>query len=507
MKRISKKVKKGAAPLRKALALALTASLAGGLSACAKTPDSSVVARKNSDRLREEAQKEPDTESALGATAKKAPEHYEYTWENTDETLRVVADADVWLPDKDAIPMYEVEGAEFSQELATKIYNYFFEGKETYRLEGSDLTKDKCQERILEQQELIAQTEADDTLSEEEKNNLLEEYRNRLTDYQSIYEDLPDEPTIQKIPVDDTLVKAEYMQSIDGSECYWINCQTDTEHFMLVNWPRDSSGASDLSYWKSGAYEYSGQLGEQLLSDAEKKEAGEQIGIPYSEAKADADDFFESIGIEVEAVASFAVKGIFNEQQEDVISGADEATAFRFVYTRGVDGIPLAATSSHEVPEENAAVMWCYEQIQVYVDRDGIVRTDWEFPIDVKETVSDNVGILSFDAASEIFEKMMPIVYEGDLDGQTEDVQWTIDVEVNQVNLALMRVRDSGGKRTGVLTPAWVFYGTVTHHYHTDNVYEDTGGEQDWDNTTSAPWIVLSVNAVDGSVIDVVEGY
>ena len=129
---------------KRTLPAVLIGSMLFGFTACAKTPDSSIVKQKDVDRLREDAKKTPDEDETLKETAKKAPKHYDYTYENEDKTLTVKADADVWLPDKDTIPMYEAAGEGFSQELTSAVYNYFFEGEETYKLEGTDMTKAKC---------------------------------------------------------------------------------------------------------------------------------------------------------------------------------------------------------------------------------------------------------------------------------------------------------------------------------------------------------------------------
>ena len=64
---------------------------------------------------------------------------------------------------------------------------------------------------------------------------------------------------------------------------------------------------------------------------------------------------------------------------------------------------------------------------------------------------------------------------------------------------------DSGSERKGVYSPAWIFYGKVIEHHKSYNEYTDKWDTNDMQE--QQPWIVLAINAVDGSVIDVVEGY
>ena len=78
----------------------------------------------------------------------------------------------------------------------------------------------------------------------------------------------------------------------------------------------------------------------------------------------------------------------------------------------------------------------------------------------VEEEVSDNVGIISFDQAKDIFEQMMPLTTRGDLEEHEDgDVEIKATATVYEVRLGLLRVRSSGSDRNGLLTPAWLFYG------------------------------------------------
>ncbi len=501
---------------KRTLPAVLIGSMLFGFTACAKTPDSSIVKQKDVDRLREDAKKTPDEDETLKETAKKAPKHYDYTYENEDKTLTVKADADVWLPDKDTIPMYEASGEGFSQELTSAAYNYFFEGKETYRLEGTDMTKAKCQEKILECKQKIAEAENDTELTEEQRQDLISYKSDELKRWQGMYEDAPEKSTLHKVSVDDQLkVQEECKTENENDVVYGVDCQTEDEYFLVINAPVDSSGWSTMGYTRNTELNYSGQQGEELITDEQKHNAEDAIGIALSEAREKADDFFKQINADVQVVASMGIRGFTmvssdSEQEDDfeTIHASEEYTAYKFVYAKSVDDIPLAVTSNSQVSDDETSLIWCYENIYVLVDKSGIIDVHWEFPTEIKKSVSNNVGIISFDQAAKTFEQMMPIIYEGEIEertGSNEKSSMTININVNQVNMSLMRVRDSGGERTGVLTPTWVFYGSVTYNSH--SYYEDTGKWEDFEYSEEAPWIVLAVNAVDGSVIDIVEGY
>jgi hypothetical protein len=128
---------------------------------------------------------------------------------------------------------------------------------------------------------------------------------------------------------------------------------------------------------------------------------------------------------------------------------------------------------------------------------------NWSNPVQVDESISNNVNILPFETAAETFQQMTPLVYQGNIDAHEANstLDAAFDVKVDRVELNLMRVRSSGEALTGLYVPAWVFYGTenlLSHNNDMDSDYEDA---------EPSPWIILAVNAVDATVIDVVAGY
>lgn len=129
----------------------------------------------------------------------------------------------------------------------------------------------------------------------------------------------------------------------------------------------------------------------------------------------------------------------------------------------------------------------------------------------VQDKISENVGMLSFDSAKDIFENMMPLIAEKELeDWNVEYLEVTETITVSDVRLGLMRVRNNENDRTGIMTPAWIFYGDYNHFIHyLPNAPElkYANGVEDDSISKPHPWILLAVNAVDGSVIDITEGY
>lgn len=494
--------------MKRILSLLLALALALSLAACAETPEETIVAQKDSDRLVEAASQgvEEESDNALKAVAAAAPERYTYSYENSDKSVTVNVDAQVVLPEGDSIPMYRVSSGEVDQELVDAIYEYVFQGEETYTWENTGRTKAEYEQLILEEQQKIAKWKDDDSLSEEEREDRIALSQELIDDYTELYETASEESTMQKVLRDSTLEKYESGKTLD--------CETESGKSLSINSEKVGADVwSSIYYIDYGASSWLYSIGDGTPVDETNADSivDGQIGITYAEAKAKADDFLNAIGIEAELCAASLPEGYATVNTdlyaENDLAYADTYTAYCFRYLRTVDGIPVAGTTYSAVPENTQ--IWAYEYIEFIVNENGIVKVEWEFPITVEETVSENVSLLSFDEATDIFEKMMSLTYDAYSEGggANPDISETYDVEVNRVELCLMRVRDSGSARTGLLVPTWVFYGTqtdtVTHHI--ESAETEAGEESSF--TEPEPWIVLAVNAVDGSVIDLLNGY
>ena len=216
---------------------------------------------------------------------------------------------------------------------------------------------------------------------------------------------------------------------------------------------------SFLRYSVTGGYNYSRRQGDpaRSCSDEEKQ----QIGISEEDARKYVDDFVQKTGMDWKIHDTLCIRGFTVRENEDTYGDSGDMiypehdTAYKFILAHSVDGIQSAVTSSAYVPDEcdDTYITWLYEQISVVVEPDGIVDLEWEYPIEVEDSVSDNVGIISFDQAKDIFEQMIPLTTKGDLEEWSDDEnsQVSITADVSDIRLGLMRVRSSGTEKADFL--------------------------------------------------------
>ena len=160
--------------------------------------------------------------------------------------------------------------------------------------------------------------------------------------------------------------------------------------------------------------------------------------------------------------------------------------------SRIIDGTPIAVMDGYSRldPKTSVAVDWYYESMKLLLSDAGLLGFRWESPIEADETVVETAQLLPFDAVMDVFRKMMPIRYASSFEDRTEVFQ------ISEIRLELVRVLEQNAPNSGLLIPAWCFYGTNrTDSDSPDWVWTETYGCQ------------LMLNAVDGSIIDPETGY
>ena len=135
---------------------------------------------------------------------------------------------------------------------------------------------------------------------------------------------------------------------------------------------------------------------------------------------------------------------------------------------------------------------WYYEKMLIAVDDGGIASVCWEAPLNIIEVLTDDTAIRPFSEIAEIFEKMVVICNDWYVSPNRKQ-----QIDITHMSLSLQRIMERDSYTTGLLVPVWNFYGSVTTW--------NNDGEA---NTTEWEYMpVMSINAIDGSVIDVFKGY
>ena len=474
--------------------------------ACQRTPEEEIVIKKHQDEMIEAAQP-AETESAeavAGLTIQTldAPQTCVETLESG--RLNIVVDAKVIVPESEALPIVRAEGADFSQEQVTVLFDYFCGDTQMYTV-ADEMTKDVIQEQIVSLKALIAKEENKDDADPDD----LERYERMLKKAQDALPNAPD--TYEKILSDGTLktvIEKHPLTKIEVGRYTALAAASDTKDFRVTNnsdreeiisyVKEDGSGGggktlktrASLSYKVDNDMSFSmgGKYHIDETTESQQHPGLLSIGITPGEARQMVETVLEELNLPM------AVKDMYL-----IDDGYDDGSGYKqgdnFAYQveclRIINNVPCAlidgsATGGSSSGEGFAPdPSWFYESLVFWVNDDGIINMKWVSPMAVKDTVVENCTLLPFPDIRDVFLKMMPVIYEYDANQAEKGTTITI----NEIELELVRVSEQNSIKNGLLVPAWRFYGI-----------------SDLDSQ-SAYECFLTVNAVDGSVINTDIGY
>ena len=177
----------------------------------------------------------------------------------------------------------------------------------------------------------------------------------------------------------------------------------------------------------------------------------------------------------------------YDKQSRDAAYTSVPEMSYVLVYTRVIDGVPLLPASYQMMEAGYRTDLFIpavgYDQMFITLDRQGRVSNFfWSCPSSIHEERIP-LQLMPFADIMDIAEKMLPLRY------QSEEVQGEQYFRVSRISLGYMALLQRD-KLTFALTPVWNFYGDyepAREHY------------------SYRP--LLTLNAVDGTVVDLAYGY
>lgn len=167
---------------------------------------------------------------------------------------------------------------------------------------------------------------------------------------------------------------------------------------------------------------------------------------------------------------------------------AEYRNVYVFQYLRNLDGVyvnneGLSKLTDDWRGEEYVKKEWPGESVLVFVNDSGIVGFYYLAPIEPVETVVEKSQMKSFDEIKDIFQQMIVVTNASENEKKT--------VQIDQVTLRYMRISEADSFDTGLLVPVWDFEGSIVSAFQKEPI---SGS-------------LLTINAIDGSVIDKQLGY
>ena len=490
--------------------------LTAALTACQPTPDAPIVVQKDMEQMLEKADR-PENGVREAALPDIPQGRYTFSATGLDGRLRIAVNAEITVPETTAMPIVRVKRGGFPQELVTKLFNHFYAGETAYDASSEHVeTKAEIEPLIIDAKRRLADG------SYAEYGYTEEEYTARLKRIEERYSAAPE--TAPALPISNGTMHIQELENIGDYLLLNVDNDTvsDTARTMNVLTPNSrysaNSGFGTHLYYrvhsrtkKTVEYNSQGILrtdGKNLPEAARKK-----LTISFNEAKALCDDMFAAAELSDDYKLGHAFlvgdtgTGVYSGDGKELGTPA-ENYAYRLYYTRMINGIPCFVNTDIGLDDSNngtTSLPWYYEYISFTVDNSGLTYLSWHNPIEIMDTVTENAALLPFNDIIDVFEAMIRIEYEAFLNKWT-DGSGEMDINIDTVELCLVRVRERDSEATGLLVPAWVFYGNNTVVSNDGSTLYDFahGNASSWNKE---PFPILIINAVDGSTIDLGRGY
>ena len=482
--------------------------------ACQPTPENGIVQGKDGGEFQEAVKGDYSSEEDLDFGT---PERITEKFQNASGKLTVHLDAPVEVPETNALPVIEVTPRAFTQQDADAIVEALFKGKPLLPIRDYDnnsMTKQEIQDTIVSLGALIAQLESCDPVSEEgqklyERFGLIPETATSA-DVQAVIQSLQEEiqsyqEQFDSAPDEDVMMEPSTTLADLGGGIYGIEVSCDLENSKNAWLNMSTFNMRSKAEFRSGVpYGY--------LPTMLRQEEGTNVpDVSQADARSQADAVVTALYPDDSLVLS--AYGLFARDDSDMsdsnaqpldISTAPKA--YIFVYMRAVGGVPATYTmqdcASLLSMEDNVTNPLAYERIEVLIDDTGIVKVEWYSPMQQGETLAQNVEVLSFDKVIESFRNMIKTKYAF-VDESNEN--YTInsaDVYITRVTLGYSRVASKDTPDEFIMVPVWDFFGYLTR----DIEGQPTDANERWNGLAEVDSL-LTINAVDGTVIDRGLGY
>ena len=550
---------------KKFLAAGLCAVLLYSMSACQENPEGSIIVHKDMDNLISKAQEDDPSKVEAADLVDEVAENYEIyrtTIEDKNLGVTVNVNAKVDVPKVETLNVYRVEQKTFEQEFIDKVRKALMGEKPLYdgRIVNTQ-TRQWFLDRMAEVRRDIAALETGkaqswednkDSMSEEEfeamYQDMLDNRQQMLDYYQEGYESAAETIDPTQNPADGTLKSIEEQHYSDLEDSYYsqlyssipdgedLNVISDggDGNFDVLHVQNSEDYGGHLEFRRSRAgYVRSGDVFARSATDLMDLMTNTQYSMPdnpnlpdhflngggdYNESTAflpyesdtvtltqeeaikQAEDFLREIGMDD---FTFADGGLYNEWVNlyPVVSLDDpSALYYRRYYilqfNRNIDGVLLTQSSGTKGKggwnNQGGAYTkhrWFGECAQFLINDNGIVGLDIIAPIDILETVVENATLKSFEEVKGTFEKMICYA-NADPDPDIYQASITID----HVRLSYSRISEQDSFDTGLIVPVWSFEGRSEIGQNGNIEHAETGS-------------LLTINAVDGSIIDSELGY
>ena len=482
------------------------------LSACQPTPEDEVVADKGEEYIEsliDSTQEKANEDTADSALNFEAPEKLEYYLEGEVEGIRtmVKVEADIIMPDR-AVPILTVKPVDIPYSVIDGLLSVLQNGRLLY--DGDTCASVAFKNDV---QKSIDRYEGELSLADEDNEDSKAFYKEKLKELYTELEKAPS--TIEEANrmlasgeivskfvigsgmIDPEKTEIEYRREIKPFELtednfddkqYKITVGTCTDEVSTLHFKTkyNSDFIQKIEYRTSG---------NTLVSVEDNTEAMEGFNFSAEQARELAAPIVNTFGNDfVLTDVAEAIGSTLYDYDEYFPYG------YNLIYTRSYNSVAANYAVAFNLNIDrlkNETVRYSKEYPQEYlsiiVGEDGIFSIEYTSPHEVIRTESANTKLIPFEEIKKIFDRHIVLTCNN----------YDTYINIYEIKLGLMRIAKPDSEDF-LMIPVWDFYGdsigATGIEKHSDEEY--------WDMLSHNPgYSYLTINAIDGSVIDRELGY
>ena len=432
------------------------------LTACQPTPEEDIVVNKSDGTLEEAiAATAVPSEQPLLPVDEVGQRVEHWTDELTIRGLTCTIDADIVLPDKKIFPVYRVRQRALDAKTAAQVLDYFLANAT-----GARETSRTREEVLLD----LMAVRRGEYVTYDGAGGAWQPYDGQEEDIARLEEELQTIGEEEFGPVPDTVpLDTPYTYALpDGKRiCMRVS---EREAYAYTYFPR---GITQPENWVMDGEAYPGEPKGTTLQN---------VKLTQEEAEAAAKAFLEQAGL--------TYLGLAEAEKARILQGSTYETlseGWQLTYARSDGGCIPVYYSNQQTGylyqrSEDYAPRWYPEALRLYVDENGVQEIEWERPLEIVETMNENVLLLEFDEIQGQITRAIENGYSYMSERMGGDGNYAVTVDRIVLTNVLVPMRDTVDYQ--MLVPAWLVF------------YQQQMG-------AAEPLAAfIAVNAVDGSTID-----
>lgn len=461
---------------------------------------------------------------------------YSFSLESADQLISFTAEnVEVEYPDVNDIPVYEVSVQRLDQDFVDQVTNALFgEAPVYFELDYKTHTKSEIIKEIEFMKESVAKGNLNpydyggkDTFDiyayieelEERYAQAPKEYTHKAVtpsidfDPKANGYQIPkaSEQTYQDAFSGYAVVDEDHVYSYDLCDYGDIKKgERDTEGDRSIKAVRDRSRGMEYmnQVWQSCDIELLENPEDEWVNyymkqyDVKEGDLEKEAGISLEEAEKQADALVEKLGMEG-LERSYWNPALLTTGSSD----GYEDLGYEFHYTRNVNGVSTLYTRdncAYSSSIDSTEKVLMYEAVTIIISEDGMESVEVTNPYKIGNIRQENPLFLSFNEIIKKFEDMLLVQNAKMSVGENENYHQYFQVE--KVVLSYMRITEAETEQY-LLVPVWDFLGRQWNNEYSVTYLGKDGEICKACTNDKYPWSMITINALDGTIVDRVHGY